>query len=238
MSNINASVLDLPMSSLLQEESVLACRYCKLGYTEVAGETLIGLRVFDFRRSTWLNDTCITLGLMFIKQRYPRIGIICPDFTAVPTPEKRKKRAGKLGAFENSNNPVSYVCAANVTPSHWAAFIFYPNGLHNTRSPKLLGTSANPKPACVMFDASRDHYDKLKFMTMELFDIAAETDVHFIGGSTPKHVDGSSCGVLSLLFVEMSLVDGSGWGEDAFKALAYYRLRYLRHALAMMSTAT
>ncbi|KAG4224477.1 hypothetical protein PC116_g27070 [Phytophthora cactorum] len=54
--------------------------------------------------------------------------------------------------------------------------------------------------------------------------------------STKKHADGVNCGVLALLFIEMSLAGVPSWGEDALKALNYYRLRYLRHGLALLSS--
>ncbi|KAG2932591.1 hypothetical protein PC117_g13093 [Phytophthora cactorum] len=160
--------------SIVFKESVLECRYCKLGFTTVEGERVVGLQIFDF--------------------------LISPDFTSQQDPVKRKKWAGAHGAFVEGGNPVCFVAAVHVTDVHWAAFIYYPGGLCSSNVPKEHPESSKPKP------------------------------------STKKHADGVNCGVLALLFIEMSLAGVPSWGEDALKALNYYRLRYLRHGLALLSS--
>ncbi|KAG3006094.1 hypothetical protein PC120_g17581 [Phytophthora cactorum] len=151
-------------------------------------------------RLPWVNLACVTLGLLFIKSRHPRIAVISPDFTSQQDPVKRKKWAGAHGAFVEGGNPVCFVAAVHVTDVHWAAFIYYPGGLCSSNVPKEHPESSKPKP------------------------------------STKKHADGVNCGVLALLFIEMSLAGVPSWGEDALKALNYYRLRYLRHGLALLSS--
>ncbi|KAG3065231.1 hypothetical protein C6341_g15431 [Phytophthora cactorum] len=156
--------------------------------------------VFKDLRLPWVNLACVTLVLLFIKSRHPRIAVISPDFTSQQDPVKRKKWAGAHGAFVEGGNPVCFVAAVHVTDVHWAAFIYYPGGLCSSNVPKEHPESSKPKP------------------------------------STKKHADGVNCGVLALLFIEMSLAGVPSWGEDALKALNYYRLRYLRHGLALLSS--
>ncbi|KAF4031965.1 hypothetical protein GN244_ATG16176 [Phytophthora infestans] len=72
-------------------------------------------------------------------------------------------------------------------------------------------------------------------MAIEVFEIKETSYVHVARDSTERHADGISCGVLSVVFIEMALtVDSSGGG--AFKALSYCKLRYLRHGMALSSS--
>lgn len=206
---------------------------CNLQESGVENEHIIGANLFSFCGPVWLNTTCVVMGLMHLRQRFPGVGFVNPFFSQLADPQTRVSVARSWGAFEKRAAFKTTCGVLHVSGFHWTAFAYYPSG----RPRRVEGDDDfKGRPVCFLYDCNKAFYPESEALVSEL--LAAQSqhaDVEFVRDGVKKLSDGSSCGVFSLLFLEMHL-DGKCECLGAVgDCIGYYRVRYLRHALAMLA---
>lgn len=176
-----------------------------------------------------LSTTCVAVALSCIAQRFPHVGFINPEFTELTDPAKRKTDASNWGALAADASYSMYAGVIHITGMHWDSFVLYPNGAPDCqdKGPNDPATA----PTCLMYDCSQDTYSEMQSLVQEVFHGHFTEEMKFVRDHVPRIFDGSSCGLLSLLFVEQTLAGVQLFDESVKPALPYYRMRYLRLAL-------
>lgn len=194
-------------------------------------EIISGIQLMAFAERTWLNTTCMTAGMFYLQERFGNVGIVNPAFTSMTNtdkdPRRRRSIAASFGAFDRHRN-YRYIAGALHLPGHWTSFLFTPTATPDDPTQEM---SAG---ICILYDCDGCHYLSMEKLCRELLSEEFPGEITFVRSPKLALSDASSCGVLSLLFLELELGGMIFNGDALGTSIPYLRLRYLRLVMKML----
>lgn len=188
-----------------------------LGVNKFDNEEVEGYKLLDFGENLWLHSTSILMALLTLRDEYPGVGIVDPNYHGFADMTQKRSVAKGLGAADAKYDRVLGIFNVG---SHWTAFMIDKNA-----------------KVCHMFDPlqSKRNYSTIERSGRKVMEIVLDLEgkLEYKKIDWCQQQDGSSCGIWCIAVLEM-LVAGASWDDKIYGLQPYLRMRYLYKAISLL----